>query len=136
MKESLLERVLFIDIPGAFKLDMPELLYKLLTILSSRPGMYVDYKNIGNDLKIDQRTISLYLSYLEYALFLQKLYNYSPNLLTSEKKIKRFFLSNTAFTLSLNPNVDFSGVMKQYFANMLKTRFFLRPPPKKKRKLT
>ncbi len=130
LKESLLERVVFIDIPGAFKLDMPELLYRLLTILSSRPGMYVDYKNIGNDLKIDHRTISLYLSYLEYALFLQKLYNYSPNLLTSEKKIKRFYLSNTAFTLSLNPDVDFSGIMEQYFANLLKTRFFLRTPQK------
>jgi len=100
------------------------------SILSSRPGMYVDYKNIGNDLKIDHRTISLYLSYLEYALFLQKLYNYSPNLLTSEKKIKRFYLSNTAFTLSLNPNVDFSGIMEQYFVNLLKTRFFLRTPQK------
>jgi len=58
-------------------------------------------------LKIDQRTLANYVNYLEYALFLQKLYNYSPNLLTTEKKMKRLYVSNAAFTLALNPGVDF-----------------------------
>ena len=47
---------------------MPELLEKLLTITASRPGFYLDYKNLGNDLKVDLRTIANYLSYLEYAM--------------------------------------------------------------------
>ena len=129
-KESLLQRVIFIDIPQTFKLDLPELLHKLLMITASRPGFYLDYKNLGNDLKIDQRTTSNYISYLEYALFLQKLYNYSRNLLTSEKKVKRLYLSNTAFTLALNPQVDFSLILEQFFVNSLEARFFLKTPQK------
>lgn len=130
IRESLLQRVIFIDIPQTFKLDLPDLLDKLLTITASRPGFYLDYKNLGNDLKIDQRTISNYISYLEYALFLQKLYNYSRNLLTSEKKVKRLYLSNTAFTLALNPQVGFSLILEQFFVNNLEAKFFLKTPQK------
>lgn len=130
LKESLLERVIFVDIPQTFRLDRPELLMKLLTITASRPGFYLDYKNLSNDLKIDQRTIANYVSYLEYALFLQKLYNYSRNLLTSEKKVKRLYLVNTAFTLALNPHADLPTVLEQFFVNNLDARFFLKTPQK------
>ena len=130
LKESLLERVVFVDIPQTFRLDIPELLFKILTITAARPGFYLDYKSLGNDLKIDHRTISNYVSYLEYSLFLQKLYNYSRNLLTSEKKVKRLYLCNTAFTLALNPQADLSLVMEQFFVNTLDARFFLKTPQK------
>jgi len=127
-KESLLQRVIFIDIPQTLKLDIPELLEKLLTITASKPGFYLDYKNLANDLKIDQRTISNYVSYLEYALFMQKLYNYSKNLLTSEKKLKRLYLSNTAFTFALNPQVEFSLLLEQFFVNSGEAKFFSKTP--------
>ncbi|MBI5027158.1 MAG: ATP-binding protein [Nitrospirae bacterium] len=130
LKESLLERVIFVDIPQTFRLDLPELLMKILNITASRPGFYLDYKNLSNDLKIDHRTIANYVSYLEYALFLQKLYNYSRNLLTSEKKVKKLYLSNTAFTLALNPQADLSAVLEQFFINSLDARFFLKTPQK------
>jgi len=130
LKESLLERVIFVDIPQTFRLDLPELLMKILSITASRPGFYLDYRNLSNDLKIDHRTIANYVSYLEYALFLQKLYNYSRNLLTSEKKVKKLYLCNTAFTLALHPQVDLSAVLEQFFVNKLNARFFLKTPQK------
>jgi predicted AAA+ superfamily ATPase len=130
LKESLLERVIFVDIPQTFKLDLPELLMKLLTITASQPGFYLDYKNLSNDLNVDQRTIANYISYLEYALFLQKLYNYSRNLLTSEKKVKKLYPYNTAFTLALNPQAELPSVMEQFFINNLDAKFFLKTPQK------
>lgn len=129
-KESLIERVLFIDIPQTFKLDSPNLLMRLLNIAASNPGFYLDYKNLSNDLKIDHRTIENYISYLEYTMFLQRLYNYSKNLLTSEKKIKRLYLFNPAFTLALNPNVNMPVLLEQFFINFLEAKFFYRNPQK------
>jgi len=128
IRESILERVIFVDMPMAFSLASPELLFKLLSIIAARPGIYLDYKNLSSDLKIDARTLASYTGYLEYGLFLNKLYNYSPNLLTSEKKMKRAYLSNTAFTMALEPSVEFSLLMEQYFVNQIEPRFFLRTP--------
>lgn len=128
IRESILERVIFVDMPQAFGLASPELLLRLLSIFAAQPGFYLDYKNLANDLKVDARTLASYSGYLEYALFLQKLYNYSPNLLTSEKKIKRAYVSNTAFTLALAPSVELSVLLEQYFVNKIEPRFFMRTP--------
>lgn len=49
----------------------------------------MNYKNLANDLGADQRTMSNYVLALETALLCQKLYNFSSNLLTSEKKNKK-----------------------------------------------
>ncbi|GAB6267361.1 MAG: ATP-binding protein [Smithella sp.] len=128
IRESILERVIFVDMPQAFGLASPEALLRLMSIFAERPGFYLDYKNLAGDLKMDSRTLACYTGYLEYALLAQKLYNYSPNLLTSEKKIKRAYVSNSAFTLALAPAVAFSVLMEQYFANRIEPRFFLRTP--------
>jgi hypothetical protein len=128
IRESLLERVVFIDIPQSFRIDSPELLFKILQIAAARPGLYLDYKNLANDLGADQRTIAGYVACLESALLCRKLYNYSRNLLTSEKKMKRLYLSSTAFTSALSPGTDFSQIMEQHFVNRLSGRFFWRSP--------
>jgi len=129
-KEGLLERVIYRDLPEAFPVGSPELLYKLIRLCAERPGMYLDYKNIANDLNYDQRTIASYFSYLEYALLISKLYNYSPNFLTSEKKMKRVYFSNTAFTMALSMGIDRSLLMEQFFVNLFRPKFFSRTPQK------
>ncbi|NVM23093.1 MAG: ATP-binding protein [Desulfobacterales bacterium] len=130
-RESLLERVIFKDIPEAFTINRPDLLFRLLQIIASIPGMYLDYRNLGNDLRVDQRTISNYVSYLGYSLLVTKLYNFSSNRLTSEKKLKRIYLSNAGFVSALRPGEpDYHPLIEGYFANLLKAQFFYRSPRK------
>ena len=130
-RESLLERVVFRDIPESFTINKPQVLFRLLQICGQFPGMYLDYKNLGNDLKMDERTISNYVSYLEYALLARKLYNFSTDRLTSEKKLKRLYLTNTAFLWTLGYlQPDDPLLIETYFANFLGTRFFYRSPQK------
>lgn len=129
-KEALLERVIYRDLPEAFAVSSAELLYQLIRLSAEKPGMYLEYKNIGNDLGYDQRTIANYYSYLEYALLVSKLYNYSPNLFTSEKKMKKVYLSNTGFTIALSGKVDFSRLVEQFFVHHFKAKFFSRTPQK------
>jgi predicted AAA+ superfamily ATPase len=59
--------------------------------------MLVEYKHMANDLNFDWRTVQTYIHYLEEAFLIKKLYNYSPNLLTSEKKLKKIYLNSTSF---------------------------------------
>lgn len=129
-KESLLERVIFRDLPGVFAIRAPDLLFQLVRIVADRPGLYADYKNLANDLDYDQRTISEYFSYLEKAMLVLKLYNYSPNRLTSEKKVKRVYLSSTAFTCALSEQVDLPTLIEQFFVISLQAQFFWRTPQK------
>ncbi len=130
-RESLLERVAFRDIPESFSIAKPQALFRLLQLCAQFPGMYLHYKNLGNDLKMDERTISNYVSYLGYSLLTKKLYNFSPNMLTSEKKLKRLYLTNTGFLWALGyVEPDSPQAIETYFANYLQTNFFYRSPQK------
>jgi predicted AAA+ superfamily ATPase len=129
-REGLLERVIFRDLPESFSIRSADLLYRCMNVFAAHPGMILDYRNLGSDLGYDQRTVSDYVSYLEYAMLVRKLYNYSPNRLTSEKKMRKVYTSNTALSFALSGESDFSALAEQFFANTLKAGFFWRSPQK------
>ncbi len=131
LKESLLERVVYKDIPENFNISRPDLLFRLLLITAGFPGLYLDYRSIGNDLNVDQRTIANYISYLTYSLLVKKMYNFSRNRLTSEKKLKRVYLSNTGFMSALGPgDIGLDWLLESFFATFLPADFFYRSPRK------
>lgn len=129
-KEGIVEQLIFKDLPTTFSINHPELLYKIVKTIASRPGIYLDYKNIAQDLKYDQRTISDYFSYLEYSMLVRKVFNYSESYITSEKKIKRAYLVNSALNYAIAEDSDFSLIVEQYFINFFKTKYFYRNPQK------
>lgn len=98
IKELVIDRVAYIDIPKSFDIEEPELLVRILSILASRPGCEVNYQNLAGDLERDRKTISNYVSYLERAFLIKKLYTYSKNLLKSERKMKKVYPASTAIS--------------------------------------
>jgi predicted AAA+ superfamily ATPase len=66
--------------------------------------MILEYKNFANDLDIDQRTLEKYIYYLEEAFLLKKVYNYSTNLIKTERKLKKVYLESTSFCLNQKIN--------------------------------
>jgi hypothetical protein len=129
-KEGIIEQLIFKDLPSVFSINHPDLLYRIIKIIASRPGIYLDYKNIGQDLKYDQRTISDYISYLVYSMLVRKVFNYSSNYLITEKKMKRAYLTNSAFNYAITEVSDFSLIVEQYFINFFKAKYFYRNPQK------
>lgn len=102
VKELVVDRVIHIDIPLTFQIEEPELLQKLLMLVSANPGIITDYENLASDLGRNRKTITAYLFYLEKAFLLRKVYNYSKNKLTSERKAKRLYPSSTALAFLYN----------------------------------
>ncbi len=102
IKELIVDKIIYIDIPQTFKIEEPALLLTILSIISSNPGMIVDYESLASDLKRNRKTISNYMAYLEKAFLIKKVYNYSRNILTSEKKLKKFYSTSTAFSYLFN----------------------------------
>lgn len=124
VKELIVDRVIHIDIPLAFQIEEPELLQRLLTLVSAHPGMVTDYENLASDLGRNRKTITAYLFYLEKAFLLRKVYNYSKNRLTSERKAKRLYPSSTA--LAFLYNAEFGRIIETAVLQKGKFLFFSR----------
>ncbi|MDP2925398.1 MAG: ATP-binding protein [Nanoarchaeota archaeon] len=126
--KSILEKIIHIDIPKVFPIENEELLFKLLRIIATNPGMIIEYENLGKEIGINRITLSNYLFYLEEAFLIKKIYNYSKNMLTSEKKSKKFYINSNSFFEFLNSQVDESKVIENLIAIETPSRFFWRTP--------
>ncbi len=128
VKELVIDKIIYIDIPDVFKIDEPPLLQSLITIISSSPGMIVDYESIANDLKRNRKTISNYLFYLEEAFLIKKVYNFSKNKLTSEKKSKKFYPASTS--LAFLYDSDYGKIIESLVLQNFNYKFFYRKAEK------
>jgi predicted AAA+ superfamily ATPase len=129
-QESILERVVYKDIPEAFSIVEPALLYKILRIVASHPGMIVEYNHLSNDLGRDQRTVSAYFEYLKASFLLKPLYSFSRNLIVSERRLKKYYLPYTSFSYFLSDGLPgeeaWGRLMENLFVGHLGGEFFYR----------
>jgi uncharacterized protein len=129
---GIIKKIIFEDIPIIFPVDNPEVLYSIVKIIAENPGLYLHYENLGNDLKITSKTVSKYIHILEQAFIVKVLYNYSANQITSEKKMKRVYLSSSSFCPALKGDFkdpENTGLLVENALLSLKSyQFFWRDP--------
>ncbi len=94
---SLLRKVIFEDIPQIYPIEQPHVLWKMFKIIAAHPGMLLDYHSLSSDLGIHEKTLANYSEFLEKAFLIKKLYNFSRNLLTSEKKLRKVYPIASSF---------------------------------------
>jgi len=128
-RESILERIIYQDLPQSFVIREPSLLFRLIKVIASRPGMLLEYEALANEFKRDKRTISQYCGYLKYVFLVKSLYLFSKNMLMSERRLKKYYLSFPAFTLSLiEPHIPLNEglILEHLFVSSLDAKFFYR----------
>lgn len=121
---SLKNKIIKEDARDYFDIKYPDLLLKIFDIIASNPWMIIDYTNLWNDLWIDSRTVQTYIYYLEESFLLNRVYNFSKNLLTSEKKQKKVYLNSTSF-FAWNWEITWE-LFENYIQNHFDFKYFYR----------
>jgi len=124
--ESIIDKIVYEDLPGIFPIEYGDALKRILGIVASHPGIITDYATLANDLGISRKTLSRYIYYLERGFLIQKCYNFSKNRLTSEKKMKRLYLSSTTLLFQLCEDPDTGRAVENLIINSSHARFFWR----------
>ena len=115
------------DIIKQYKIKNIDLLYKLSHIILEDPGRIIDTDSISRDLQVSRNSVSNYLIYLQDGFFLKKIYTYSNNQRTSERKQKKYypFIISPELTFSLDP-VVVSKAFESLIVTQLDSKFFWR----------
>lgn len=127
---SILKKVIFEDLPTIFSFDNPQILYQITQYIGQNPGAVINNLHLAQELKISNKTIALYLSYLEGGLLVKKLYNFSRNLISSERKLKKYYLASPSLALSLIDFVDQGKIFENYLISQADWKYFYRDPLK------
>jgi len=131
IKESIVEKVLYRDIPDLFKVKDAYVLESLLNILLEEPGQIVELSQLASDLKISRQTLSNYLSYFENSFLVKKLYNFSKNRRKVERKLKKYYPTIvSADLLFRDDTLSKSKIFEWIIVNQIKAEFFWRDPYK------
>jgi len=123
---SILNKVIYEDLPKIFPIEYEDVLKQILKIVASNPGIMTDYSALATDLGINRKTLTRYIFYLERGFLIQKCYNFSRNRLTSEKKMKKLYLSSTTLLFHLCETPDAGKVVENLVINSSNARFFWR----------
>lgn len=124
--ESIINKLIYEDLPRIFPIEYEDALKQILKVVASNPGIMTDYSALATDLGISRKTLSKYIFYLERGFILQKCYNFSRNRLTSEKKMKRLYLSSTTLLFHLCEAPEPGRVVENLVVNSSKAQFFWR----------
>ncbi len=125
LEKTIIERILFIDIPSEFIIEDRGLLKTLFEIIYNNPGLIIDYSSIGSRLNRDRKTISKYIDYLKFSLLIKEIFNYSTNKLTSAKKLKK------AYPCIIEPKLNIGKIVESVVVNYCGSEFFWRDKQKR-----
>ena len=125
--ESVLDRVVYKDLPGLTSVQDINLLRSLLNIIVEEPGQIVQLSDLAGQLGISRQTISNYLTYLEDSFLIRKLYNYSTSRRKVERKLKKYYPTVISVDLLFkDDDLSRSKVFEWMVVRQLKAEFFWR----------
>lgn len=130
VKESIIEKVVYRDIPRLFKVRDVETLEALLRIFLDEPGQLVDLSELAGALRVSRQTVSRYLAYLEKSFLIRKLYNYSRNRRKVERKLKKYYPSMLTDLIFKDDDTSRSKVLEWLAVSATDAEFFWRDPYK------
>jgi len=125
---GIMKKIIFEDVPVIFSITNPEVLWQVIRMIAQRPGILIDYQSLANDIGLSNKTISSYLYYLEESFLVKKMYNFSRNRITSEKKLKRYYLASPSFSWALTDFPQIGLLVENFIASLKDYRFFWRDP--------
>ncbi len=91
IKESVIEKIIYRDIPQIFPVKEPTIIEELFRIILFDPGEIINIDSLSKTLNISRQTVSIYLNYLEKSFLIIKLYNFSRNIRKTQRKLKKYY---------------------------------------------
>lgn len=104
LKNTVIERIIFQDLPQEFGIKDFELLRTLIEMFSREPGMIINTERLARDLGRTKVTILNYLHYLRYSLLIREVKNLRANFLVASRKNKKIYPTSSAFGFVFNPD--------------------------------
>ncbi len=129
--EGIVEKIVYRDLASLFAIKDTSVIRALLNIFMEEPGQLTELSGLSKELKISRQTLSNYLTYLEEAFLIRKLYNFSGNRRKTERKLKKYYPTIISADLLFRED-DFSKskVFEWLVITQLKPEFFWRDPYK------
>jgi predicted AAA+ superfamily ATPase len=115
LRTTIIDKIIRSDLPEKFKNINKELLFTLLNLFYTEPGIYIDYDELSRKLKVSKRTLITHVFYLEFSYLIRKIKNFRIRPLSSSKKLQRVY--SYWWTLDFCYGDNFDRIMENVIAS-------------------
>lgn len=131
VRESIVDRIVYRDLPGVLRIRDIALMEQLLNIIMEDPGQIVEVSALSKELGASRQTVSTYMSHLEKSFLVRKLYNFSTGRRKVERKLKKYYPTVVSVDLLFREDDQArSRIFEWLVVNQLKAEYFWRDPYK------
>jgi len=133
VKNSVIDRVAFRDIPLLFKTRDMSLLERITKLIISAPGSILNINSLSKSLGESKITVSNYLKFLETSLLIRSLANFRPAFSSFSRKLRKYYPATTSLIFSYskeNFEANFGKVLETYVVNTLNAEYYFRKEKK------
>ncbi len=100
IKELIIERIIFRDIPESFRIKDLDLLKLLAEYIFSNPGVILNIDSLSRDLGRSKKTIANMLEYLELSFLIRRLSNLRGSFLATSRKNRKGYPFHPSLSLT------------------------------------
>ncbi len=97
-RQSLLEKIVLKDIINRYRINKPDIIQNLFLYVAKNPGTIVSAAKLSNAMGINDKTVSLFLSYLSNVFLLGRIDKYQWKTKKIFQTQKKYYLSDNLFT--------------------------------------
>jgi len=131
---SIIRRVVYGDLFQNGRTGDPESMMALLRAISEMPGILLNYGHLGSDIGRDRRTVSSYITRLEYTMIIRTIGNITGSALSSSRKHRKAYPISPALTFAFKGydlgDEDIGRIYEIAVMNQLDAQYFWRRPRK------
>ncbi|MEM5843391.1 MAG: ATP-binding protein [Candidatus Aenigmatarchaeota archaeon] len=133
VKLSVVERIIYKDIPKQFGKTDIELLEILTNMFFKNPGLILNFENLSKNLRRDKKTLMNYVYYLKFSLLINLVSNFRISVLATSRKNKKVYPAASSLIFSSYGMFDsniWGKVLECIFCNETEAKYYFRKDKK------
>jgi predicted AAA+ superfamily ATPase len=128
LRTMIIDKIVKEDLPEKFKAVRRELLFNLLELFYSEPGVYLDLDSLSKKLRISKRTLLQHLFFLEFSYLIRRIRNFRPNIFAVSRKLQRVYANWWTMAYCYTDNHD--KLMENIVASSADANYYWRKEDK------
>lgn len=128
LRTTIIDKIVRQDLPEKYKGVQREVLFTLLRLFYSEPGIYLETDGLAQKLRISKKTLLQHINYLESSYLIRRIRNFRVSTLSSSRKMQRIYPYWWTLAYCYSPPED--KIMENLVASVLDLTYYWREKEK------
>ncbi|MCC5994104.1 MAG: ATP-binding protein [Candidatus Aenigmarchaeota archaeon] len=126
LKENVIGKIIYQDLPKKFKNANEDLLFNLIEIFYQNPGMILNLDNLAKNLHVAKKTLQKHLFYLKFSYLIRSLKNFRISMLMASRKLQKIYPYHWSLMFGLYREIERGKLLECVASSLLDAKFYWR----------